>query len=58
MRRRNDGVYGWYRGVMIYVDIHNPEYYAELDGEEVAERNVDKLKARLDWRLKKKEQKK
>lgn len=56
MRRPNDNIYGWYRGVMIYSDIIRPEYYATVHGEEIAETNVDKLKARIDWRLKRKEQ--
>lgn len=58
MRRPNDNVYGWYRGFRIYADINNPMYYVTVDGEEIEERNVDKLKSRIDWRLRKKELKK
>lgn len=58
MRRPNDNVYGWYRGFRIYTDINNPMYYVTVDGEEIEERNVGKLKSRIDWRLRKKELKK
>lgn len=58
MRRPQDTIYGVYLGITIYRDLHKPEYYALVNGEEIVESNIDKIKARIDWRVKRREVKK